>query len=305
MHAGKQAGSFKPVLMGGTEKQSELKALISLLDEPDAEVYEQIRGKIHVYGIDAIPVLESAWEDSFDPILQERIEEIIHMIQLDDLYAEVSSWAQLGSDDLMRGFMLAARSQYSDLDSEKIFKQIGQLVQDVWLELNDNLTALEKIKVVNHIMFDVHKFRGNKSNMKSPDNLYMNTLLETKKGSPLSIGILYIIITRSLKLPVYGVDLPNHFVLAFIDDSAIEDEVMPDGNHALFYINPFNRGTLFTHNEIEAYIKQMKLPHNDNYFSPCNNLTIMKRVFGELINLHEGLGNTTKAEELKKLASAL
>ncbi len=305
MHAGNQAGTYKPALMGETEKQRELKALISLLDEPDEEVYEQIRGKIRVFGIDAIPVLESAWEDSFDPILQERIEEIIHMIQLDDLYAEVNSWAQLGSDDLLKGFMLAARSQYPDLDSEKIFKQVGQLVQDVWLELNDNLTALEKIKVVNHILFDVHKFRGNKSNMKSPDNLYLNTLLETKKGSPLSIGILYIIITRSLKLPVYGVDLPNHFVLAFMDDITGEDEVLPDGNHALFYINPFNRGTLFTHNEIEAYIKQMKLPHNDNYFSPCNNLTIMKRVFGELINLHEGLGNTTKAEELKKLASAL
>ena len=289
-----------------TEKDGnkELKALISLLDEPDGEVYEQIRAKIHAYGIDAIPGLESAWETSFDPILQERIEEIIHMIQVDDLYAEISSWSQLGSDDLMKGFMLATRSQYPDLDSEKIIQQVGQLVQDVWLELNDGLTALEKIKVVNHILFDVHKFRGNKSNMKSPENLFMNNLLETKKGNPLSIGILYIIIARSLKLPVYGVDLPNHFVLAYMDAELKEDDI-PEGNNALFYINPFNRGALFTHNEIEAYIKQMKLKHNEAYFSPCDNLTIIKRVFGELIALNEELGNTEKAEELKKLASAL
>jgi len=60
--------------MGETDKNKELKALISLLDEPDGDVYEQIRGKIHAYGIDAIPVLESAWEGSFDPLLQERIE---------------------------------------------------------------------------------------------------------------------------------------------------------------------------------------------------------------------------------------
>ena len=141
--------------------------------------------------------------------------------------------------------------------------------------------------------------------MKSPDNLYMNILLETKKGSPLSIGILYIIIARSLKLPVYGVDLPNHFVLAYLDQNPDGSEVIPDGNNALFYINPFNRGTLFTHNEIEAYIKQMKLPHNENYFNPCNNITIIKRVFGELISLHENMGNNNKAEELKKLASGL
>jgi regulator of sirC expression with transglutaminase-like and TPR domain len=283
---------------------NELKALISLLDEPDPTVFEQISLKIYAYGVDAIPELEAAWESNFDPLLQARIEEIIHLIQLDDLYADISSWSQLGSEDLMKGFMLAARSQYPDLDTEKIIHQVGQLVQDVWLELNDNLTALEKIKVVNHILFDVHKFRGNKSNLKSPDNLYLNVLLESKKGSPLSIGILYIIIARSLKLPVYGVDLPNHFVLAYMDQYK-EGEDLPDGNSALFYINPFNRGTLFTHNEIDAYIKQMKLPHNENYFSPCDNLVIIKRVFGDLIALHEELGNTEKAEELKKLASAL
>ncbi len=292
--------------MQNDKQHKELKALISLLDEPDAEVFEQISSKIHAYGTDAIPVLEESWEQSFDPLLQERIEEIIHLIQLDDLYAELYSWAQFGNDDLMRGFMLAARYQYPDLDAEKIIKQVGQLVQDVWLELNTNLTALEKIKVVNHILFDVHKFRGNKSNIKSPDNLYLNILLETKKGNPLSIGILYIIIARSLKLPVYGVDLPNHFVLAYMDVGENMNLASNESDdHAIFYVNPFNRGMLFTHNEIEAYIKQMKLPHNENYFRPCDNLTIMRRVFGELINLHEQQGNIVKVEELKKLASCL
>jgi len=205
---------------------------------------------------------------------------------------------------LLKGFLLATRSQYPDLDTEKIIQQVGQLVQDVWLELNDSLTALEKIKVVNHILFDVHKFRGNKSNIRSPENLYMNILLETKKGSPLSIGILYIIIARSLKLPVYGVDLPNHFVLAYMDMEQGDEEVTEE-HSALFYINPFNRGALFTHNEIEAYIRQMKLIHNEMYFNPCSNRTIISRVFGELIALNEELGNTEKAEELKKLASAL
>lgn len=290
--------------METTEKQhKELKALISLLDEPDSEIYEQIREKIFAYGTIAIPVLESSWEQSFDPFLQERMEEIIHRIQLDDLYAGLSSWSQLHSDDLMKGFMLAARYQYPDLDAEKVFKQVGQLVQDVWLELNDKLTALEKIKVVNHILFDVHKFRGNKADINSPDNLYLNILLETKKGNPLSIGILFMIISRSLKLPVYGVDLPNHFVLAFMDSfSANGDQ---ENASALFYINPFNRGTLFTHNEIEAYIRQMRLKHQDSFFQPCDNITIMKRVFGELIVLYHQQGNTKKAEELKKLASAL
>jgi regulator of sirC expression with transglutaminase-like and TPR domain len=92
----------------------------------------------------------------------------------------------------------------------------------------------------------------------------------------------------------------------------MDESVLPEGQEseadpgrALFYINPFNRGTLFTHNEIEAYIKQMKLPSSEGYFQPCDNITIMKRVFGELINLYQQQGNLEKVEELKKLASAL
>lgn len=282
----------------------ELKALISLLDEPDALVLNQVREKIQAYGTEAVPALEEAWEQSFDPVLQERIEGIIHRIQIDDLYADIHSWAELRNDDLLNGFLLAARYQYPDLDTSKIIKQVGQIVQDVWLELNSNLTALEKIKVVNHILFDVHKFRGNKSNIHSPDNLYFNLLLESKKGNPLSIGIFYIILARSLKLPVYGVDLPNHFVLAYMNVDQQQGEDAQAGD-ALFYINPFNRGTLFTHNEIEAYVKQMKLKPSDDYFRPCDNITIMRRVFGELIDLHEKQGNERKAEELKRLFTAL
>ena len=289
--------------MPDVTENKELKALISLLDEPDRDTYEKIRSKIYAFGTDAIPVLETSWEQSFDPFLQERIEDIIHHIQLDDLHAAISSWSQLGSHDLIKGFMLAARYQYPDLDAEKVFKEVGQIAQDVWLELNNNLTALEKIKVVNHILFDVHKFRGNKSDMKSPDNLYLNMLLETRKGNPLSLGILFIIITESLKLPVYGVDLPNHFILAYMDEYD-PAKGSPDA-HALFYINPFNRGALFTHNEIEAYVKQMHLQRNDSYFDPCSNIVIMRRVFGELIELHEKQGNEQKVEELKRLESAL
>ena len=50
---------------------------------------------------------------------------------------------------------------------KKLTNHIKQIVQDVWLELNDNLTALEKVKVLNRIIFDVHGFYGNTKNINS------------------------------------------------------------------------------------------------------------------------------------------
>jgi len=289
-------------MMDPTEHK-ELDALISMLDEPDTSVFGQIRGKIFSYGSDAIPLLEDAWENAFDALIQQRIENIIHDIQLDDLYSELHSWSRFGYADLLKGFLLLSKFQYPDLDEDKMIKDIGRISQDVWLELNQDLTALEKVKVINHILFDIHKFKGNKANIQSPDNYYLKNVLETKKGNPVSLGLIFIIIAQSLKIPIYGVDLPRHFILAYNDAGGGDADISSE--KVLFYINPFNKGALFTRNEIELFIKQMDLEPKDSYFQSCDNVTIIKRVMNELIVAYEKAGNKEKMEELKLLMKAI
>lgn len=289
-------------MMDPTEHK-ELDALISMLDEPDTSVFGQIRGKIFSYGSDAIPLLEDAWENAFDALIQQRIENIIHDIQLDDLYSELHSWSRFGYADLLKGFLLLSKFQYPDLDEDKMIKDIGRISQDVWLELNQDLTALEKVKVINHILFDIHKFKGNKTNIQSPDNYYLKNVLETKKGNPVSLGLIFIIIAQSLKIPIYGVDLPRHFILAYNDAGGGDTDISSE--KVLFYINPFNKGALFTRNEIELFIKQMDLEPKDSYFQSCDNVTIIKRVMNELIVAYEKAGNKEKMEELKLLMKAI
>ncbi len=292
--------------MAGENKNKELRALISLLDEPDGSIYDQVREKIFSYGLDAVPILEGAWENSFDGLIQERIENIIHNIQLDDLYSELNVWSQSGGNDLLKGHILISKFQYPDIDVESITRQIGSLSQDIWLELNLRLTALEKVKVINHILYDINKFSGNKLNINAPDNYYLNVLLNSKKGNPLSLGALYIALAQGLGFPVYGVDLPRHFILAYLDDISPKTEATDiEDRKVLFYINPFNQGALFTRNEIELYIKQLSLSDNKKYYSGCKNMTIIKRMMGELILQYKNSGNQNKVEELTRLMKAI
>ena len=286
--------------MVSKETSKELEALISLLDEPNESIYLTIREKIFSYGSAAIPPLETAWENSFNPDIQHRIEEIIHSIQREDLKNDFISWSKEQSHDLLLGYMLVSRFQYPDLSLEAITKKAGQISQDVWLELNSNLTGLEKVKVINHILYDIHKFTGSVTNMTSPENYYINNLLDTKKGSPLALGLLYIIIAQSLKIRIRGVDLPRHFVLAYLDDQTGRDE-SEAGSEVLFYINPFNKGAVFTKNEISLFINQLKLDPKPGYYRPCDNPTILRRLMNELIFIYEQSGNIRKAEDLKEL----
>jgi regulator of sirC expression with transglutaminase-like and TPR domain len=281
-------------------KNKELEALISLLDEPNEDIFKAVYDRIFAHGKEAVPVLESVWENAFDPLIQHRIEDLIHHIQFANLKKDLNEWSQFGHHDLLQGTLLITKFQYPDLDEEVIIKKIGQLSQDVWLELNQNLTGLEKVKVINHILFDIHKLAGNLTNVNSADNFYINTLLDSKKGSPLILGMVYISIAQSLRIPIYGVDLPRHFVLAYTDEIMISPKDIPEGD-VLFYINPFNKGAVFTKNEIELFIKQLKLERKDSYFIPCNNKTIIRRMMNELINIYDQSGNPDKRDEMTEL----
>jgi regulator of sirC expression with transglutaminase-like and TPR domain len=278
----------------------ELRALISLVDEPDVVLYSQVSRRIIDYGIEALPDLEAAWESTLDDFLQQRIIRIIHDIQQEHIYAELSNWGKFGSNDLLKGFMLVTRFQYPDLELDKVTREVGRIAQEVWLELNNNLTALEKVKVVNHVLFDINKFSGNTANIHSAENFYLKNLLDNRKGNSLSMGMLYVMIAQSLKIPVYGVDLPKHFILAYVDEPHLnlEDEV-------LFYLNPFNKGAVFTRNEINLYIKQMNLEPNESYFKPCSNLVMIQRMINGLIDAYKLQNNTDKVSELQHLLTSL
>jgi regulator of sirC expression with transglutaminase-like and TPR domain len=282
--------------------QKKLEALISLLDEPEEASFLKIREEIRAFGKEAIPSLEKCLENTFNPLMQERIMAILSGLRQESLYQELLDWARFGSSDLLKGYLLVTRTQYPDLDEEKTIIEVEQMKMNIWLELNDNLTALENVKVMNHILFEILKFEGNKINLNAPQNQYLNTLLENRKGSPLSLGMLYTILASKLKLPIHGVNLPQHYILAYLTDAGIKE---PTKDDVLFYINPFNKGAVFTKREIELFLKQMKIQPDDTFFTPCSNIDSIERMINNLIYSYTQMGYPEKITDLQILLRAL
>ncbi|HTA83500.1 MAG TPA: transglutaminase-like domain-containing protein [Bacteroidia bacterium] len=283
--------------------KKEISALISLLDDPDEKIFGSIKGKLLDIGEIVIPVLEDAWESSFSPLLQSRIENIIHRIQFEKILESLTEWKQNNSDNLWMGVLLIARYQYPDLKEEKLEKQIQLIKQDVWLELNENLTALEKVRVINHILFDVHRFSGNTENYNAPENSYINKVLENKKGNPLTLAIIYLVIANQLQMPIYGVNLPQHFVMAYVDENDLSDNEWED--KILFYINPFSKGAVFSRREIDMFLKQLNLSPEKMYYTPCSNSNIIERLIRNLVSAYNKLGHPDKVAELEEMLSLL
>lgn len=283
----------------------EVIALITLLDDPDEVIYSQVKDRFVTLGPPAIPHLETAWENSFDAIMQKRIEAIIHTIQFESLQKALKAWASDEQDDLLKGVLLLSRYQYPDLDEVKVRKQLAQIKQDVWLELHEDLTALEKVKIINHILFEVHQFSGNITNYHAPQNSFINNVLETRKGNPLMLSVIYVLICKELQVPVYGINLPQHFVLAYMNESANLVDVNNLSGNILFYINPFSKGLVFNQKDIDQFLKQLNIEPEAKYYQPCSNVDIVKRCINNLVFSYEKLGYVEKVQELKGLEQQL
>jgi regulator of sirC expression with transglutaminase-like and TPR domain len=152
----------------------------------------------------------------------------------------------------------------------------------------------------------VHGFHGDTKTYNSPVNSYINTVLESKKGNPLSLCLIYSIVAQSLDMPVYGVNLPNHFVLAYMDEKRSSFMINEQNEFGvLFYINAFSQGIIFDTNEIKDFLNGSNLTHSRDFFEPCSNSTIMKRMFSNLIASFQQIGNAEKVLELQELRGIL
>ena len=268
-------------------KKKELKALVSLLE--DRSLRSDIEYKILELGTDTIPFLEKEWENTFDPDLQGYLEDIIHKLQLELLKERLVEWKQSESDDLLKGMWIVATFQYPDLSLEKLQQDFEQLYYEVWLEHKPDAHYFDKVKFINSVLFSKLKFRANTRNFHSPANSMINIVMETKKGNPISLSVLYLLVAQKLDMPIFGVNLPNMFILTYKD----KDEQ--------FYINAFNRGLIFSREDIDSYITQINLAPRPIFYEPCSHTDIVIRSLRNLSIAFEKLDDHAKADEVKEL----
>lgn len=286
-------------------KQHSIKALVSLIDDPDENIFQHVRDEIINVGSSAIPFLENSWENNqLGLLFQTRIEELIHKIQFNQVKDDLQQWILSSDKDLLKGALVLNKFQYPNLDEEKTLLKIQEIRKDIWLELNDHQTAYEKVRIFNKIFYNKYNFKGNSKDFHAPSNSLISDVLETKKGNPLSLSIIYSTIAQSLDMPVYGVNLPNHFILAYLDENGVNAHLGQENEFGvLFYINAFTKGGIFDDNEIKSFLKGIGKPELREYFEPCSNSAMLQRIITNLISAFQQVGNKEKVDELTELRS--
>lgn len=281
-----------------------LDALIDLLDDPDLTVFELVQNELLKETDKIIPALEKKWETSFDGYCQERIESIIQNIQFKETERLLQEWLVTDSDrrDLLTGFLTIDRFQYPDLNPLNIQTKIENIRKKIWLELNNSLTLLEKTTILNHFLFNINDFSINFKNIHSPQNCFLNQLLDTKKGNPVSMGIFYTIIARQLDLPAQFIDFPKNPLVAIVDPKLARKV---HGNSAksdvLFYINPSNKGSITSIKEIEYHLRTNNYQPIHHYTEPKSDVFFIKLLIETLGLSYHSVNFIDKKERIHQL----
>lgn len=279
--------------------EKELNYLIKLLDDPDENIFKHVEKELLQQGNDIIKRLEDEWEQSFDALVQTRIETLISKINFYNVCQELRIWKLSGTYNLLQGLIILNKYQYPDLEDEVILQGIDEIKREVWLDMIYEMSPSEQVRMINNVLFNKFGFSGNTQNYHDPQNSFIGKVLETKKGNPLLLSCIYSIVAQKLDIPIYGVNLPKHFIVAFTDSTLGEEQ------DVLFYINPFNRGQIFGKRDVLAFLKQLNMPYDDFFMKPCTNEEILKRLIRNLISSYTQLGNQQKKEEMEELLKIL
>lgn len=286
------------------EQTKEISALLTLIDDPDEEVFGAVSSKIIGFGRTIIPNLEHLWETTPNEQIQERIELIIHRLHYTDLTEDFRQWSLAGHHDLLVGSLLASKFQYPDLTTSSVLLEVEKIRRNIWLELNNYLTPLEQIRIVTGILYSYYGLKGTEIAYTDINEFLIYKLLESKRGNQISNGILYLILCEQLDLPVKAIEIPRQFVLAYFKPGYSNEASNDYLDKIEFFIDPIS-GMVFTHKDIENYFKRISVPLVNAYFKPMSNKRAIQHLLEETSKCFDDDKNAYKKEELLDLAKLL
>ena len=208
-------------------------ALLRLLSDPNEQVASTIQGQLAGLGSDVLPFLEQAGTD--DATLQPRITSIKEQIRFGQLQDEFQKFVAQSArqEDWEQGAFFIAKLAYPDLSIPHYTACLDQLAEEFRTKWHAEESPSGKAaQRLSSFLFKDKGYSGNREDYYEPDNSYLNRVIETRQGIPISLSTLYVCVGKRLGLPLAGVGMPGHFLVK------IEDETPAQ------FVDCFNGGTI-------------------------------------------------------------
>ncbi|MCS7027652.1 MAG: transglutaminase-like domain-containing protein [Bacteroidia bacterium] len=268
-----------------SEKETkEIQTLLYLLEDPS------IADEIEKHLLERKDLLKQYIAHTPDALQNVYLQSILDKLVREEVFTQFSEWLQKGCKDIFEGAMWVTLYMNPHIDTKFYFDCVHKWHQKVLSILPVYPTPIDIVRSINLVLFKKEGFHGATENYQHPDNSYMHRVIDLRRGIPLSLSIIYLSIAHRMRVPIFGVNLPAHFIMIYRD--ANEE----------FYINAFNQGVIFHKSEIDAFIQNAQLTPKPEYYNPCTNVDIIKRMLVNLRNSYISMNNIEKLNKLEVFA---
>lgn len=191
--------------------------------------------------------------------------------------------------DLAEAALLIAQEEQPDLDVAHYLKRLDQLADAVRTELPPSPTHNDTLKCLNTHLFFKEGLRGNTGAYYDPRNSFLNEVLETKAGIPITLSVIYMEVGRRLGLALVGIGFPGHFLVRYSG---------PDGEQIL---DPFLGGANLSEAQLAAKLRSMYGENNplaaqvSKLLTPATKKEILTRMLGNLKGVYLNKGDFERA----------
>lgn len=271
----------------------QLKSLISLLDDEDPKSFGLIRTEILRIGEPILPFLDE-YRLSCATEIASRVDGLIMQVRFGRLKEEAFRLAANADVDLEKGALLVSRFGYPGIKSSVYTEWLDRIAAQVKKSLPPDADKYTGMQRLNTLLFKELKFTGNEDRYYDPDNSFLNRVIDTRRGIPVSMGILYLLLAWRLDLPVHGVGTPGHFLVGYHEH-----------DNASFYIDAFHQGRLLTSEEVRRMLVRSGYDFRPEFLNPISSREILLRMMRSLIVIYQKMGLTERVEMLSSLVSAL
>ena len=269
-------------------------ALLRLLSDPNEQVARTIQDQLARLGSNVLPFLEQAGND--DATLQPRVASIKEEIRFGQLKEEFQRFVAKSArqEDWEHGTFLIAKLAYPNLDIPHYVKYLDNLAEEFrtkWLATESPSGKVARL--LSNFLFKDKGFSGNREEYYEPDNSYLNRVIDTRQGIPISLSALYVFVGKRLGLPAVGVGMPGHFLVKL------------EGETPAQFVDCFNGGTILREQDCQQFITASGLDYAPELLAKSSTPSMLARMLRNLLSIYEQESEEPMARRLRAFLELL
>ena len=185
---------------------------------------------------------------------------------------------------LDRAALYLAGEEYPEIDVPSHLAELDAFAGQVALRVSHDIAPSDLARAIAGYLFEEVGFRGNPGDYYHPDNSFLNRVLETRTGIPITLSLVFLEVGRRLGLRCSGVGLPGHFIVRLDDPGE--------------YLDPFNAGAALSASDCRDLVREMsggRLEWSDAFLTPSTKHDILFRMLNNLKSVYMRDAGYTKA----------